>query len=53
MILAIVIGVPLLGVYLKGTGQLVGILRNRLGLGGHSERARSDDFRPEELPPPE
>jgi hypothetical protein len=34
-------------------GQLVGILRNRLGLGGHSERARSDDFRPEELPPPE
>jgi hypothetical protein len=33
-------------------GQLVGILRNRLGLGAQSERGRSPEFRPGELPPP-
>jgi len=34
-------------------GQLVGVLRNRLGLGGQSERGRSREFRPDELPSPE
>lgn len=34
-------------------GQLVGVLRNRLGLGGQSERGRSPEFRPDELPSPE
>ena len=33
-------------------GQLVGVLRNRLGLGTQSERGRSPEFRPGELPPP-
>lgn len=32
-------------------GQLVGMLRNRLGLGGHSERGHSDRFRPGDLGP--
>lgn len=30
-------------------GQIVGILRNRLGLGGHSERGRSAEFVPARL----
>jgi len=34
-------------------GQLVGVLRSRLGLGGQTERGRSPDFRPSELPAPE
>ena len=34
-------------------GQLVGVLRSRLGLGGQSERGRSREFLPERLPPPD
>jgi len=34
-------------------GQLVGILRSRLGLGERSERGRSGDFIPLELPSPD
>ncbi len=34
-------------------GQLVGILRSWLGLGERSERGRSEDFIPLELPPPD
>lgn len=34
-------------------GQLVGILRSRLGLGAQTERGRSPDFRPVDLPAPE
>jgi hypothetical protein len=33
-------------------GQLVGVLRNRLGLGAQSERGRSAEFLPRDLPPP-
>jgi hypothetical protein len=33
-------------------GQLVGVLRSRLGLGTQTERGRSAEFRPAALPPP-
>jgi hypothetical protein len=34
-------------------GQLVGVLRSRLGLGGQTDRGRSVEFRPSQLPPPD
>ena len=34
-------------------GQLVGMLRNRLGLGGRAETGHAERFRPAALPPPD